>query len=60
MNSKIYEKNKMDCRSGNKLSSLAMECDSCAAIEETRMTDSERQTLQKMLSKAVDWIDSKI
>lgn len=44
----------------NKLSSLAMECDSCAAIKEAKMTDSERQTLQKMLSKAVDWIDSKI
>lgn len=37
-----------------------MECDSYAAIEETRMTNSERLTLQKMLSKAVDWIDSKI
>ena len=36
----------------NKLSSLAMECDSCAAIEATGMTRSERQTLQKMLSKA--------
>lgn len=44
----------------NKLSSLAMECDSYAAIEETRMRDSERQTLQNMLRKAVDWIDSKI
>lgn len=44
----------------NKLSSLAMECDSCAAIEEAKMTDSERKALQKMLSKAVDWIDSKI
>lgn len=44
----------------NKLSSLAMECDSYAAIEETKMTDSERKTLQKMLSKAVEWIDSKI
>ena len=44
----------------NKLSSLAMECDSYAAIEETKMRDSERQTLQNMLSKAVDWIDSKI
>lgn len=44
----------------NKLSSLAMECDSCAAIEETRMRDSERQTLQNMLRKAVDWIDSRI
>lgn len=37
-----------------------MECDSCATIEATGMTHSERQTLQKMLSKAVDWIDSKI
>lgn len=37
-----------------------MECDSCAAIEETKMANSERQTLQKMLSKAVDWIDSKV
>lgn len=44
----------------NKLSSLAMECNSCAAIEEAKMTDSERKALQKMLSKAVDWIDSKI
>ena len=44
----------------NKLSSLAMVCDSCAAIEEAKMTDSERQTLQKMLRKAVEWIDSKI
>lgn len=44
----------------NKLSSLAMECDSCAAIEETKMTDSERKALQKMLNKAVEWIDSKI
>ena len=37
-----------------------MECNSCAAIEEAKMTDSERKALQKMLSKAVDWIDSKI
>lgn len=44
----------------NKLCSLVMECDSCAAIEEAKMTNSERQTLQNMLSKAVDWIDSKI
>lgn len=44
----------------NKLSSLAMECDSYAAIEETKMTDSERQTLQNMLNKAVEWIDNKI
>lgn len=44
----------------NSLSSLAMECDSSAAIEATGMTRSERQTLQKMLGKAVDWIDSKV
>lgn len=44
----------------NKLSSLAMECNSYAAIEETKMRDSERQTLQNMLSKAVDYIDSKV
>lgn len=44
----------------NKLSSLAMECDSYAAIKKTRMRNSERQTLQNMLSKAVDWIDSKV
>lgn len=44
----------------NKLSSLAMECNSCAAIEEAKMTDSERKALQKMLNKAVEWIDSKI
>lgn len=39
---------------------MAMECDSCAAIEGTRMRDSERQTLQNMLSKVVEWIDSRI
>lgn len=44
----------------NKLSSLAMECDSYAAIEGTKMRDPERQTLQDMLRKAVDWIDSRI
>lgn len=44
----------------NTLSSLAMECDSVAAIENTKMSNSERETLQKMLFKAIDWIDSKI
>lgn len=44
----------------NKLSSLAMECDSCAAIEGAKMTSREREELQKMLIKAVDWIDKKI
>lgn len=44
----------------NKLSSLAMECDSCAAIEGAYMSPKERQELQDMLMKAVNWIDKKI
>lgn len=44
----------------NKLSSLAMECDSSTAIEEARMSNSERDALQKLIMKAVDWIDKKI
>ena len=44
----------------NQLSMLAMECDSCAAIESTGMTRAEREALQKMLQKATDWIDGKI
>ncbi len=44
----------------NKLSSLVMECDSSAAIDGARMTSSEREQLQKMLHKTVQWIDSKI
>lgn len=43
----------------NTLSSLAMECDSCAAIEGAKMTKSEREELQKMLMKAVTWMDKK-
>lgn len=39
---------------------MAMECDSCAAIERARMSRSERKELQEMLRKAVDWIDKKI
>lgn len=44
----------------NKLSSLAMECDSSAAIEGAKMSPKERDDLQKMLLKAVSWIDKKI
>lgn len=43
----------------NTLSSLAMECDSCAAIEGAKMTKSEREELKKMLMKAVTWMDKK-
>ena len=44
----------------NTLSDLWMQCDSCAAIEGAKMTSAERAELQKMLMKAVDWIDKKI
>lgn len=44
----------------NKLSSLAMECDSSAAIEDTKMSTPERETLQRMITKVVEWIDHRI
>lgn len=37
-----------------------MECDSSTAIEEARMSNFERDALQKLIMKAVDWIDKKI
>lgn len=44
----------------NQLASLAMECDSCAAIEGARMTESERKELQTRMRNAVSWIDAKL
>ena len=44
----------------NKLSELAMECDSSAAIERAKMTPSEREALQTQLRDAVKWIDKRI
>ena len=44
----------------NKVAELAMECDSCAAIEGVKMTSSEREDLQKRLRNAVDYIDGKL
>ena len=44
----------------NTLAELAMECDSCAAIEGARMTESEREALQTKLRDAVKWIDKKL
>lgn len=44
----------------NKLSSLYMECDSCAAIESSKLTTREREDLQKMLEKAIQYIDKRI
>lgn len=44
----------------NRLSDFMMECNSCAAIEDTRMTEYERKQLQKLLVKTIEWIDKKI
>jgi hypothetical protein len=44
----------------NQLASLAMECDSCAAIEGAKMNNVEREALQERLRECVKWIDSKI
>lgn len=44
----------------NKLSSLAMECDSSTAIEDAKMSTPERETLQRMITKVVEWIDHRI
>lgn len=44
----------------NRISSLAMECDSATAIEDTRMTEAERTKIKYWLSSAVKYIDKKI
>lgn len=44
----------------NRLSDFMMECDSCAAIEDTKMTEYERKQLQNLLVKTTEWIDKKI
>ena len=44
----------------NQLASLAMECDSAAAIEGAKMNSVEREALQERLRECVRWIDSLI
>ena len=44
----------------NKLTSLAMELDSVAAIEGANMTEAERTKIRYWLSSAVKYIDKKI
>lgn len=53
-------RNKWSVGMRNQLSSLAMACDSSAAIEGAKMSPKERKVLQDMLMGAVDWIDNKI
>ena len=44
----------------NQLASLAMECDSCAAIEGAKMNAVEREALQERLRECVRWIDGRM
>ena len=44
----------------NKLSSLAMECDSVAAIEGSKLTEFERAFIQKKLRAIVRTIDDRL
>ena len=44
----------------NQLASLAMECDSCAAIEGAKLTPAERNALQQKLRDVVFWMDKKL
>ena len=44
----------------NQLATLAMECDSAAAINGAKMTEAERETLQQKLRDIVDLIDKKL
>ena len=44
----------------NKLSSLAMERDSWAAIEDSKLTPSEREKIQGDLRKIINYIDKQL
>lgn len=44
----------------NQLSSLWMECDSCAAIEGSCLTTTEREKLKSYLEKAIKYIDKSL
>lgn len=44
----------------NKLSSLAGKCDSCAAIEGSKLTRQERDEIQKKLRETIKYIDDKL
>ena len=44
----------------NKLGSLAMECDSAAAIEGSKLSEKERVSIQSKLRELVNYIDNKL
>lgn len=58
MNLLFMKRTKWSVSLRNKLSSLAMECDSCAGID--ALTNSETEYIQKQLRGVVQFIDSKI
>ena len=53
-------RNKWSVALRNKLATMSGECDSAAAIEGAKMTQCERAELQKLLRKAIDFIDNRI
>ena len=53
-------RNKYIVNTRNKLAELAGWFDSCQAIDGCKVTESERETLQKMIRKAVDYMDDKL
>lgn len=44
----------------NKLASLAMEVDSCAMIETSRLTEQERETIKQKVRDTYKYIDEKL
>ena len=50
----------MDIELRNTLASLAMECDSCAAIEGAKLNRVEREAIQERLRGIVKYIDNKM
>ena len=54
------ERNKYSIKVRNEIANLAGWCDSAAAIEGAKMTESERQELQQKLRDTVSWIDKKL
>ena len=53
-------RNKFTVDFRNKLSSLAMSCDSAAAIEGAKMTGFERENIKSYIREVVDFIDKRI
>lgn len=44
----------------NSLANLAMECDSCAAIEDSCLTSAEREKIQSGIRAVIKYIDSQL